>query len=110
MLIADYTFYKDVYGGNELPEEVFSLFVRRASVLLGNMMRAEADKMEDDAMKLLLCEICDSLYRQDRRQGISRESLDGYDVSYCDEASLEIRQLVRRHLGDSGILYRGRRL
>ncbi len=110
MLIVDYTFYKEVYGGMELPEAVFPLFVRRASVLLGNMMRTEADEIAEETMKVLLCEICDSLYRQDRRQGISRESLDGYDVSYCDEASLEIRQLVRQHLGDSGILYRGRRL
>ena len=110
MLQVDYTFYRDVYGGSELPEEVFSLFVRRAGVLLGNMVRGDSAETEEQTLKLLLCEICDSLYRQDRHQGISRESLDGYDVSYCDEASVEIRQLVRRHLGDSGVLYRGRRL
>lgn len=107
---VDYPFYREVYGGTEIPEAVFPPFVRRALVLLGNMIRSESEALDAEKVKLLLCEICDNLYREDGRRGISRESLDGYDVSYCDEASTEIRQAVRRHLGDFGVLYRGRRL
>ena len=88
-------------------------FARRAAVLLRSMILQPEDlkRTDDEKVRLLLCEICDRLYHEDGRRGISRESLDGYDVSYTDDAgACEIRQLVRQSLGADGVLYRGRRL
>ena len=105
---VDYDFYSCNYGGMLIPREVFGLLVRRAEVLLANMVRVQTATREPEKLKFLLCEICDRLFREDQRAGVIRESLDGYDVTYAEDVKSEIVQLVRRHLGDSGALYRGR--
>lgn len=113
MILVDYDFYSCVYGGDLVPRAVFERFARRAATLLqGMILYSElVEKTEQEKVKLLLCEICDRLYREDSRCGISRESIDGYDVSYSDsEGICSIRQLVRHSLGSEGVLYRGRRL
>lgn len=113
MVLVDYDFYTCNYGGSLVPRPVFEQFARRAGVLLRSMiLQPDALKQADDEkVRMLLCEICDRLYNEDGRRGISRESLDGYDVSYVeDEGACDIRRLVRQSLGNEGILYRGRRL
>ena len=113
MVLVDYDFYTCTYGGNLVPRSVFDGFARRAAVLLRSMILQPEDlkRTDDEKVRLLLCEICDRLYHEDGRRGISREILDGYDVSYTDDAgACEIRQLVRQSLGADGVLYRGRRL
>ncbi|MBE7048682.1 MAG: hypothetical protein E7393_04860 [Ruminococcaceae bacterium] len=104
----DYDFYSCQYEGNTIPREVFGQFLRRGEILLANMVRYDTAPGNSDEIGFLLCEICDRLYQEDRHRDVSRESLDGYDVTYCNEVEHDIAQLVRRHLGDSGMLYRGR--
>lgn len=113
MVLADYDFYTCVYGGDLVPRGVFERFARRAATLLQSMMvhPENVQQIDDEKMMLLLCEICDRLYREDGRYGISRESIDGYDVSYSGHEGVDdIRQLVKQSLGGDGVLYRGRRL
>ncbi len=112
MVQVDYEFYSETYGGTDVPREVFDRFAYRAGVLLDSMIRVGKTDLDTDKMQRLLCEICDRLYHEDRRQGIVRESLDGYDVSYDTTVaeSCEVLQLVRQYLGGDGVLFRGRRL
>ncbi|MGN1060068.1 MAG: hypothetical protein ACI4QW_06520, partial [Clostridia bacterium] len=110
MSCVDFDFYSCIYGGTTVPREVFGHFARRAGVLLDSMLRTEPEASDPDRIKTVLCEICDRLYREDCRFGISQESVDGYAVSYSDSAGSEIVQLVRQELGGTGALYRGRRL
>lgn len=109
MVCVNYDFYSCTYGGTAIPREVFDGFAQRAESLLGNMLRTNKEKCDPDKRKRVLCEICDELYRENNRKGLQRESLDGYDVTYDDcSAEGEILRLVRRHYGESGMLYRGR--
>ena len=109
MVHVKYDFYSCQYGGKDIPREVFDGFARRAGILLENMLRVKPDTLDSEKIQQVLCEICDQLYREDRRNGIRQENLDGYSVTYDESgAESEILRLVRRHLGDSGVLYRGR--
>ena len=110
MVQVSYDFYSQTYGGTEVPQAVFEKYAYRAGVLLGSMMRSKASAPDSDKLSRLICEICDRLYLDDRRMGVSRESVDGYDVTYDDGKSCEIRQIIRQYLGDDGVLFRGRRL
>lgn len=111
MVQLTYGFYSEVYGGSKVPQTVFEQYAYRAGILLGSMVRTRETTLEADKVQRLLCELCDRLYDEDRRQGISRESLDGYDVTYDkDYENCEIRQIIRQYLGNDGVLFRGRRL
>lgn len=106
-----YEFYQKTYGGDKIPQTVFEQYAYRAGVLLDSMIRTKDKEPDAEKVERLMCELCDRLYDEDRRQGVSRESLDGYDVTYDHGYdSCEIRQVVRRCLGDDGVLFRGRRL
>ena len=109
MVCVSYDFYSYTYGGTVVPQEVFDSFAQRAEALLGNMLRTNKEQCDPHKRKWVLCEICDQLYLENGRKGLQRESLDGYDVTYDDSgAESEILRLVRRHFGESGMLYRGR--
>ncbi len=110
MVQVDYDFYSQIYGGTEVPQAVFEKYTYRAGVLLDSMMRVEENMPDSGKLSRLLCEICDRLYLEDRRLGVSRESVDGYDVTYDGGKNCEIRQIIRQYLGDDGVLFRGRRL
>ena len=111
MVRPDYEFYQKTYGGEKIPQTVFEQYAYRAGILLDSMVRAKEGLTDTHKTMWLLCEICDRLYDDDRRLGLSRESLDGYDVTYeRDYESCEIRQIVRQYLGSDGVLFRGRRL
>lgn len=109
MVYVNYDYYHCTYGGTTIPREVFDGFAQRAEALLSNMLRTNKGQCDPDKCKWVLCEICDQLYQENGHKGLQRESLDGYDVTYEDGgAEDEILRLVRRHFGDSGMLYRGR--
>ena len=110
MFTVDYDYYSCTYGGSEIPREVFDIFANRASVLLSSMLRHDKEQIQKSAAQHVLCEICDRLYRENGRDGISQESVDGYNVTYSGSVGHEILQLVRQNFGESGVLYRGRRL
>ncbi len=111
MVSLSYEFYQKTYGGDEIPQAVFEKYAYRAGILLDSMVRTKEKVPDEEKTMRLLCEICDRLYDEDRRSGVSRESLDGYDVTYeRDYESCEIRQVVRQYLGSDGVLFRGRRL
>ncbi|MBQ2696581.1 MAG: hypothetical protein IJF61_04685 [Clostridia bacterium] len=111
MVVVEYEFYNETYGGVKVPQEVFEQYAYRAGVLVDSMIRTGESVSDEDKLKRLLCDLCDRIYDEDRRSGISRECLDGYDVSYADDyESCEMRQIIRQYLGGDGVLFRGRRL
>ncbi len=110
MVTVDYHFYSGTYGGDKVPETVFQQFAYRAGILLKHMIRTGEQMVNQEKIQWLICELCDRLYDEDRRSGIHHESLDGYDITYSEEnMDGDILQIVRRYLGDDGVLYRGRR-
>ena len=109
MVSLSYEFYGKKYGGTKIAEAVFSQYSYRAGVLLDSMVRTGTQLSDPEKVQWLLCEICDRLYDEDRRSGVSRESLDGYDVTYeSGYTDCEIRQIVKQYLGNDGVLFRGR--
>ena len=111
MVQVDYEFYSKTYAGIKVPQEVFEQYAYRAGVLVDSMIRTGETVSDIEKLKRLLCDLCDRIYDEDRRSGISRESLDGYDVSYSDTyEGCEIRQIIRQYLGGDGVLFRGRRV
>ena len=109
MVCVTYDYYSCNYGGTLIPREVFDSFAKRAATLLETMIRTKKEKCDREKLLQVLCEICDNLYKENGRAGIRNESVDGYQVTYDSLAvDGEILRLVRRHLGDSGMLYRGR--
>ncbi len=109
MVLVSYEYYSGTYGGTEIPEAVFHQFAYRAGVLLQHMIRAGKTVNHDEKILWLLCEICDRLYQDDCRNSILHESADGYSVTYDEhEVDSEVLKIVRQHLGNDGVLFRGR--
>ncbi len=110
MVQVSYEYYSGIYGGTEIPVTVFHQFAYRAGVLLQHMIRVGKKPESEEKVQWLLCEICDRLYAEDRKNGIQHESVDGYTITYDNQdADAEILHIVRQHLGDDGVLFRGRR-
>ncbi len=111
MVSVTYEFYHENYGGTKVPETVFEQYAYRSGILIDSMVRAGENLSDTEKVMRLLCELCDRLYDEDRRRGVSRESLDGYDVTYENSyENCEIRQIIRQYLGGDGVLFRGRKL
>lgn len=109
-----YTFYTDTYGGT-LAEDTFLRHRVHATALLRQYTggRAEREGVDESAVSLALCALCDALERNEQGGGIASESNDGVSVSYVAGVSKaktddgRLFDAAMRFLGTSGLLYRG---
>ncbi len=109
MTELDYTYYLKE-SGLYIDEDGFLRLKSKAESILQNAVcGAQLADLDGETVAKALCEIC--VYLQENRacQGFLSETLDGYHVTYDkSRTERELRQIIRRHFGNTGVLYRGR--
>ena len=111
---VEYSFYTDTYGGDEISEDDWQRIAQKAEQRLDSYTfgRCSGDwKGESwcNRAKCAVCEMSEILYADEKRNGKTSESTDGYSVSYDTEKSLSdtLYDVARVYLGDTGLLYAG---
>lgn len=119
---VDYIFYTMAYEGNLIPEEAFARVMRRAEEILDADTFGEAartleaeDAPHAQAVRLTLCALAELCWRT--HEGgpngtpIVKESVGGWSREYAPTPAPRVAVLTieARYLGDTGLLYRGRR-
>lgn len=89
MIYADYTYYIDTFGGNDLTLEEFSSVSREASAYIDRLTynRLKQGWKVTDEVKDAVCSVAEIIYKQHQSEReiplcISGESVDGHSVSY----------------------------
>ena len=92
----NYGFYKSAFGGSLIPPEVFNRFSKKAEAYLNNAINNQEIPSEyEERANYALCEIAETLYRINLRQGVKSENTDGYSVSYDNSSlSLEMAEIL----------------
>ncbi len=106
-MFADFSFYKNLYGGTLIPEPVFMRYSAFASNFVSGMISTSFEI--DTDIKMAVCHVAEIFFRHDSRSGIASENNDGYSISY-DKASQPSKlaaEVVAVYLGGKGLMYRG---
>ena len=110
MIYADYSCYRDEYGGNRLDEERFPRWVREASAYLDQVTFGRAaGRAGSDPVRMACCAIAD-LLAQGETGRISSEMVGNWSRAYRLDEDSEGRRLyaaAARYLDGTGLLYRG---
>ncbi|MBR2453031.1 MAG: hypothetical protein IKB32_03195 [Clostridia bacterium] len=108
-----FDFYYNTYScenEGDLDAENFDRYINRAKRVLDSFLGKE-DFTPDErlAVMLCICEIAESLYREENISSVKSETVDGYSVTFNREGSIKerIRTIVLGHLGKTGLLYAG---
>lgn len=127
-MIADYAFYQDNYYGDVLSYDDFPKYATRADVYLEQytMGRYDDEGLSESvvyAVKMAECAIAEqcataekqtnTIYESIGAGTVASESVGAHSVSYRSGADIraameaEIKAIVNRYLGMTGLLYRG---
>ena len=107
-----YEFYYNGYNcGNDglIPLQKFYYYITKAWRELESLLTSDCTAEHEEEVKFTACEIAEELYRFDDKRGVKSENIDGYSVTYADEADIRknITKIAARRLGDTGLLYLG---
>ena len=102
--MPDYTFYKEQFAGEDIPESEFPRFLKRAEIELKRMRRIypmtpAGAYTEDAAAAMALCAIADAMYefaQEDERRGLTRVSIGSVSETYTAPPELCSRTLADR--------------
>lgn len=109
MILADYTYYTQEYGGKTIAEADFTRHARAASAYVNAITFGRAEKSGLDCVKDAVCAAAEIYHEADKRAGITSENNDGYSVTFASAADTASRvgDIVRTYLSGTGLLYRG---
>lgn len=123
--LADYEFYTDTYKGALISAADFDRYALDASTEVECQTFERASAIIDagtelpliEKIKMATCAVAETLFRQDNdasgAAAIASESVGNYSVSYAlaADASMtkaqKIESVLRRYLGNTGLMYRG---
>ena len=102
--MPDYTFYKEQFAGEDIPESEFPRFLKRAEIELKRMRRIypmtpAGAYTEDAAAEMALCAIADAMYefaQEDERRGLTRVSIGSVSETYTAPPQLCAATLALR--------------
>lgn len=92
--MPNYTFYRDIYLGEDIPEEQFPRFAQRAAQLLAHwrsVFRVTPRPGIEDAEEHALCAVADAMYefaQEDEARGLSKVSVGSVSETYVAPAEL----------------------
>ena len=108
--MPDYTFYRESYLGEDIPEAQFPRFIRQAGAELARMRDVYAVEPRpgldpDNAEAMALCAIADAAYefaQEDEARGLSRVTVGSVTESYTAPpelcaTTLALRAALYRH-------------
>lgn len=107
---VSHEYYKETYGGSLIPENCWKSLEIKMTVRLNqytfNRMK-EGEWLEE--AKAALCEMCEYAYRDEKREGKTSETNDGYSVTYDTVRSLDatLYGIAETYLANTGLMYRG---
>ncbi len=120
---VDYHFYADTYGGNELNEEQFNIYSKKALQFINELSASRLlmnDLNDDDTylVKMATCALCDYDFENDKRkekESIASESVPSHSKTYNTSANAKTNnevykekvQTVYGYLLSTNLLYRG---
>ena len=114
-MYADYNYYVSDYCSAlkepEIPDDHIEWYLKKAEVFLNSLfLRTIPQTPYSQRISNACCEIAECFYRTEKREGISKEENDGYSVTFSSEGSSALKlayNIAVKHLGLSGLLYRG---
>lgn len=94
--MPDYTFYKETYLGEDIPEAEFPRYLRRAAAELARMrevyaVAARSGLDADTAEAMALCAVADAMYefaQEDAARGLTKVTVGSVSESYSAPAEL----------------------
>lgn len=125
---ADYSFYKDIFLGEDISEDDFTRMELRAEEKLDVMtfgrIKAMDEKYMTEDLALLIrksvCAMAEDVQRLNRSfadmpMGVASENLDGYSVTYSGKSPAQLqaeyndalKSKAAQYLIHTGLLYRG---
>lgn len=115
MVYATYEFYKEVFGGDAIPQDSFSRLAKRASeyINMATFGRAKAFSDDEDLLKKACCAVAEAIKINEEGGGVVAESVGRITKNYAagvtntpnEEERLSIA--VSRYLSSTGLLYLG---
>ena len=109
-----YEFYQINYGGDAVPQKKWERFSAKAKRKVDLLTFGRTSKMQPltEEVSFCICEVADYLYYEsNRKKEITSESMDGHSVSFAQKTDAqiekEIESIVKEHLINTGLLYRG---
>lgn len=105
-IYVDYEYYHNQYLGRRLTEDEFAAYVPRASALITEMTGGRATAMSDcDEVKYACCAVCEQMLINDRRAGISSETVGKKSYTYSTKTSTQLcLDAARAYLINTGLL------
>lgn len=97
MIYADYSYYKDDFQGNRIPEDDWPACAREASAYIDcityDRLKGHPERITD-GVKMAVCGAAEAVYTQisitsSHDPGISSESVGGQSVSYLSPADAQ---------------------
>lgn len=112
---ADFTFYRDDFLGEKIPEDKFSHYALRASERIDELTFDRLKNAEDipEEVKNACCAAAEVLYISDcasekSEKGISSEKVGEYSVNYASASGQasdrNVSAAVRRYLLHTGLM------
>lgn len=111
MLITNYDFYKDIYGGSNIPsKEVFFGLSVRAGCFIDKITFKRIDENKlTDKIEMAICAVADEMYNIQKVGVKTTETVGNHTVSYANSNSSNESKFYsasKMYLSDE-LLYRG---
>lgn len=113
-MYADYSYYKEKYGGITVPEERWNYYEAKAAAYVDAVTFGRITEGNiTDEVKNAVCDVSERFCKADKskaEQGITSEHIGDYSVSYGNTSEAlknELKSAVRFWLINTGLLYKG---
>ena len=97
--MPDYTFYRETYLGEDIPEEAFPRFVQRAGAELARMRDVYAVSPRPGLEAMALCAVADAIYefaQEDEARGLAGITVGSVSETYTAPPELCATTLALR--------------
>lgn len=114
MAWVDWNYWANEYRGGQIGQEEFYRLEAAARRYVDRQTFGRIDPAQlTDSIKNAVCAVIEAMTANEQGGGLSAESIGEYSVSYVSGISKaptegqRLKEALRLHLGDSGLLYRG---
>lgn len=111
--LVTYDYYKNIFAGADIPEEVFPRYALYASMEIRNrslgMIQSLIPEWADE-IQVTACQVAEICYERDNvNRNVKSETNDGDSITYNDARNFseEINECIVTNLWMTGLLYQG---